>query len=149
MEYLIKADRLLKRIRECLKVALRSRRVVFVCVLLILGGGAIWFGRPTRAQATSLQTESDLAMQATLEMVLANSACPTDAEGLQGTVAVAVGFLHPELAEQTIDPSLAQAQAAAAAAFLDPSIYQAQMMSDPIESQNREEALRTLTNGLP
>jgi hypothetical protein len=128
------------------------RPVLTACTLsaLVIVALGAWMVRRTAAETVSSETVTDAAWDETLETVLNNAGCPNDPDRLQATVVVAFGFLHPEMASgsQPQDPASVQERAAAASTFLNPWAYEAELMKDSAANQRRDDAFRTLTQGL-
>ena len=101
-----------------------SLGLIAVSLLCVYGGAS--GSAPSSA-------EMDLAMHATVAVILTNSACPTTSEEILRVAGGYFPLLHPELAnrQRLSDPRAVQADAVAAWSMLNPGAFHRQRMMDP------------------
>ena len=146
----VKTFSMLMSVTRSMPSIIRKRRTALTLWVSVLGMVllAVWLARRAPADTVPQDAEIDAALQATLNAFLTNRACPKDPIVLQEAVAVAFPMLYPELANRRQSPAPA-AGGSATDSFLDPWAYQAAQLQDPAVKARQDEALRTLTQGLP
>ncbi|MHC1766207.1 MAG: hypothetical protein AB9869_18225 [Verrucomicrobiia bacterium] len=126
----------------------RMRQAGCVLVLAAMCVGA-WLVERAPA-ATVSDDEMDLAVMATLNAVLTNSACPADWAGIEAAANAFFPMLHPTLIarERLADPAAVEADAEKAWSLLNPEAEHLRRMADPEYRAHVAAALEGLQSGM-
>jgi hypothetical protein len=108
--------------------------------------GVFWMAPRAPAGPVARSTDLDLAMKATLAVVLTNAACPQDPQALQDFVAGSFVLLWPDLLERESrkDPAFVKAEEAAFSTFLHPDATFQALMADPRKKAEYQEAIKAI-----